>query len=987
MSDLENKEDGAIHLTQEELEFIKELEQEEEDILSGRKAMKGMATSDDRETVSRASEAAPVSGAGAPERKASETRISEKGGSETRRAEPGESVTKAAESATKAAGSGSARPTGGEALQDRPTGGRPAPRSGLSVPQGAARPRRPQERSGERRPREGYDENRRPREKYEGERRTREEYRSGSADRGRYSGQNRRPEGYEARRGERTGRPEGGAAHSGKITMENRVDNFFRNHKQMFFFISRALIPFTYFYYEAVFNLTTVRNFFGMQTFYILLFSVFFGMIGSLLSSIAKNRTVNMWLKAGFIFLPVIPFLIEYFVYLQFKVFYDLNTVVHGAADAAGGFKEDIFRLITSPQGILNIFLFLLPTVLFLVFELAMDKKHLLSMKTGSKRKVKMAIITVASYIICLILIACVKKYRLSYDSQYNFQSAVNNFGLMTSVRKEIWRGMTGASKDAKFDIDVVDDSQVANDTTQPATQGTSTEKITDEQGSEVPVTEAPQPKTYVANRYPISFSELAKNDSGTYADLDMYISSVNASMTNEYTGLFEGKNLIFLSAEAFSGDIIDPKLTPTLYRLATKGINFTDYTQPATAGTTGGEYSNLIGFLPTMGGQSMKQLATYNNYFTMGSQLDRLGYYGKMYHNNNYTYYSRNLTHINLGYCDGFEGPDNDNGYQAVHCLPDGTVEKGEAYISPSWPESDLDMIKGTFPQYVNKQPFNIYYMTVSGHSAYGVNSNAMTRKHWDQVANLPYSEDVKSYIAANLELEDALTWLVENLEKAGIANDTVIVLSADHFPYGLDPDGYLGNFPKLSELYGYNVTNDLQKDHNRLIIWSGCLENMAPITVDTPVCAIDILPTLSNLFGTSWDSRLLPGRDVFSTAEPIMFTLSYNWKTDKGTYLNGDFTPKNAAEKLPDDYVDRISKIVKNKINYMYGVLETDYFGHLYNLGVFPEIEKKYDYTKAPVVWREETTPTTEQKTTETNTPGNVAPQIPDDPDAGGI
>ena len=116
-------------------------------------------------------------------------------------------------------------------------------------------------------------------------------------------------------------------------------------------------------------------------------------------------------------------------------------------------------------------------------------------------------------------------------------------------------------------------------------------------------------------------------------------------------------------------------------------------------------------------------------------------------------------------------------------------------------------------------------------------------------------------------------------------------------------------------------------------------------------------------------------------------MFTLSYNWKTDKGTYLNGDFTPKNAAEKLPDDYVDRISKIVKNKINYMYGVLETDYFGHLYNLGVFQEIEKKYDYTKAPVVWREETTPTTEQKTTETNTPGNVAPQIPDDPDAGGI
>ena len=42
---------------------------------------------------------------------------------------------------------------------------------------------------------------------------------------------------------------------------------------------------------------------------------------------------------------------------------------------------------------------------------------------------------------------------------------------------------------------------------------------------------------------------------------------------------------------------------------------------------------------------------------------------------------------------------------------------------------------------------------------------------------------------------------------------------------------------------------------------------------------------------------------------------------------------------------------------------VLETDYFGHLYNLGLFPDIEKKYDYTKAPVVWSENGTGTVDQ------------------------
>lgn len=55
-------------------------------------------------------------------------------------------------------------------------------------------------------------------------------------------------------------------------------------------------------------------------------------------------------------------------------------------------------------------------------------------------------------------------------------------------------------------------------------------------------------------------------------------------------TGIFAGKNLIFITAEAFTAEVIDEDLTPTLYRLATKGIQFTDYYQPAGAGTTGGE-------------------------------------------------------------------------------------------------------------------------------------------------------------------------------------------------------------------------------------------------------------------------------------------------------------------------------------------------------------------------------------------------------------
>jgi lipoteichoic acid synthase len=208
------------------------------------------------------------------------------------------------------------------------------------------------------------------------------------------------------------------------------------------------------------------------------------------------------------------------------------------------------------------------------------------------------------------------------------------------------------------------------------------------------------------------------------------------------------------------------------------------------------------------------------------------------------------------------------------------------------------------------------------------------MSRKNWDRVQDLPYSDPVKGYLAANLDLEDAMTHLLEQLETAGIEDNTVICISSDHFPYGLDSDANLGNMPYLSELYGYSVKNYMQRDHSRLILWCGSLEDEEPIVVDTPTTSLDILPTLSNLFGTAFDSRLMPGRDVFSDAMPLAFNLNYDWKTEYGTYISsgGTFTPTDETVELPEDYVATVKKIVRNKIRYCSGVLETDYFRYLF-------------------------------------------------------
>lgn len=650
------------------------------------------------------------------------------------------------------------------------------------------------------------------------------------------------------------------------------------------------LLPMTVFYYEIIFNLLTVGTILSRRIIYIFLFSMLCGGIGTWFCSLFTKCTSHKLVKTILILGGSIPFLVEYFVYKQFKIFYDLHTITAGAKDAVSGFKSQIAEMIISVEGMMVIVLFLLPTVLYAIWFQQYDP-----IKYRRKYyRIILILSVIVIYLLSIIGIMLDPACRRIYGKQYNFQEAVSNFGLLTGIRKEIQKNVLGFGND-EFEV-------------------VSSDEMTAEEKEETEAEEI----VYDDNVMEIDFAALAASTSGTLQSLDHYVASLVPSKQNEYTGLFAGKNLIFITAEAFTAEVIDPQLTPTLYRLETKGIHFTDYYQPASAGTTGGEYQNVFGMLPMYGGSSFKMTVDDNNYLVMGNQLNRLGYSGWAFHNNSFTYYDRNVTHNNLGYSNGFMGYGNGM----------------EMYVTKQWPQSDLEMVEGTLPLYMDAQPFNVYYMSVSGHSDYSYSGNAMTKKNWSSVENLPCSDRVKGYLAANLELEHALTSMVTALEEAGIADDTVIVISSDHFPYGIDENGSLGNMPYLSELYGYNVTDYFQRDHNSLIMWSGCLEEKEPVIVDTPTFSLDILPTLSNLFGVEFDSRLLPGRDVFSDAMPLVYNTSYDWKTDLGTYYasSATFVPVNESVDIPEHYVETISAIVRNKINYCNGVLETNYFNHVF-------------------------------------------------------
>ncbi len=712
------------------------------------------------------------------------------------------------------------------------------------------------------------------------------------------------------------------------------------------------------FYTEMVFKLSVETLHTGSSFVFLALFSLCAGLVVSGIISLLPRKAVQILVPfyLGFLFLI---FVVEFLVYRQFKVAYDLNTILNAATDALGGFGADIRRLIFCFDGISHIALLLLPLILWFLLRKKiigqLPQKGIWRRRMGWAVYFPLAHLAggAACYGGALFLILCCGLHKDIYTNQYNFESAVMQFGLgeglcldirnlasfktsvpvFESMEVELVRGtdLDGSHVSGKEETifggkAVVQAKEAACSWEVSILQ----ERTSSPSAKTVQEEEPATPVVYGHSVSSVDFAALA-GAGGNCADIDAYVSTLTPSSQNAYTGAFAGKNLILICAEAFSGFLIDPELTPTLYRLSTKGINFNDYYQQSIAGTTGGEYQLLFGLIPTSGGSSIKEITQNGTHTNMGALLNDKGYFGMTFHNSTYTYYDRHETHTKLGYSGGYMGVGNGL----------------EDLISPKWPASDLELMQETLPMYMDKQPFNVYYMTVSGHSVYAFGNNAMSRENkdavdaWCEKNNLSYTEPVRAYIAANLELEKAVDYLVKTLEEKGIADDTVICIAPDHFPYGLDSDASLGNMPYLSELYGYPVNTYEERDRSRAIIWCGALEDHEPIIVDTPASSVDILPTLCNLFGVEWDSRLYVGRDVLSDALPLVFFGNYDWKTDLGHYSSSKniFTPTDEDAVIPEDYVKQISSIVRNKMTFSKSVLSHDYYTHVYEAASVPE------------------------------------------------
>ena len=421
-------------------------------------------------------------------------------------------------------------------------------------------------------------------------------------------------------------------------------------------------------------------------------------------------------------------------------------------------------------------------------------------------------------------------------------------------------------------------------------------------------------PRIYSSNSYnvieSIDFTALADStDSDILKATDEYLSNATPTRKNNYTGLLKDYNLITICAESFCPWFISEELTPTLYKLSHTGILFENYYGTFQSVTTNGEYTMCMGLYPDM--SRTKTDSSFNvagtNYlpFCLGNALKGMGYQAWGYHDYIGDFYNRNITHANMGYT--FKAADS------------GLAMKID------WPSSDLEMMEASVDDYINSgEPFHAYYMTFSGHYQYNWD-NAMSAKNHDAVKDLPYSEPVKAYIACNLELEYALEYLMQRLEEAGVADKTCIVLTNDHYPYGLTEDEY-------NELAGQTLDTTFEKYRNSFICYvPGLSEN---IVVDEYCSTADILPTLLNLFGVDYDSRLLAGTDVLSSGLHVAVLSDKSFLTKTFRYDAGTETviPADENTTVSDELAEAYRLYVDSRFQLSGNILNSDYYAHVF-------------------------------------------------------
>ena len=320
---------------------------------------------------------------------------------------------------------------------------------------------------------------------------------------------------------------------------------------------------------------------------------------------------------------------------------------------------------------------------------------------------------------------------------------------------------------------------------------------------------------------------------------------------------------------------------------------------------TIGGEYQELTGLYPSLDILSRVWRNGKNSYnWGIGNRFKDLGYSVYAYHDNQYNFQNRNNYLNALGFSN-YTGCGN------------GLEKKINCKV---WPQSDVEMIDATFDDYINEDKFLVYYATVSGHMDYNW-GNYIANKNRNLVSGLNYSLESSAYLATQIELDKALESLINKLSKSGKLDDTVIALVGDHYPYALD-------ISNINELSSYERDSTFLINKSNFILWNN---KMKSVNIDKVGSQIDVIPTIYNLFGVKYDSRLFAGKDILSNTEGLAIFNNQSWVTDKGSYNSVTKEFISTGGDVSQEYIDNINNIVKNKVSMSKNLMKYNYYDYV--------------------------------------------------------
>lgn len=412
----------------------------------------------------------------------------------------------------------------------------------------------------------------------------------------------------------------------------------------------------------------------------------------------------------------------------------------------------------------------------------------------------------------------------------------------------------------------------------------------------------------------------IAGETNNNYKILSNYYISQEITDKNDYTGIFKNKNLIVIMMESTNNILLNSEYYPNIYKLYSEGWSWNNAYSPRNSCSTGNnEMSGMVSLF------TINNSCTANNYRNnvypeaIFNLFNKAGYSTSSYHNYTEQFYYRATIHPNMG---------------SGHYY--GVEELGIPYsnVYKEWP-SDVELVEKMLQITEEKDKFMVWMTSVSAHQPY-TQSSELGDLYLENFSGTNYNISLKRYMSKLKVFDNAIGALMDGLKEQGKLDDTVIVLYADHYPYGLTNS-------TLNSYFDYNVSNNYEVDRTPFIIYNSAI---TPTKFDEYTSYMNIVPTVANLFDLNYDPRLYTGKDILSkNYENRVIFADGSWQDSKGFYnaSTGNITYFATNNTYTNEEIKNINKIVKDRISMSNLAIKTNYFNYLY---------KKFDEYKISTV-----------------------------------